>query len=325
MQNNVPKWQLKSFDKKYFPALQALFKLSFKRVLSPELWHWKYAHPQAQALCTWNKDGLTGHYGGIPRDILFFGEQKKAVQIGDVMVNPAQRGALSRKGPFFMMASTFIERYIGFGKPFLLGFGFPNARAMQVAEHLGLYARAGQMIKLTWPASQSGPRLYSTLRILQQGELGQASANINTLWQVMAKDLQAHIIGVRDAAYLHDRYCQHPENNYHMLLVKNRFTQKAQGLVIVTVNDEYCEIIDLICAIKQVPLLVHYAQRYAATQQCTQLACQITQSFSQYFTTSDAQCEILDVHIASNIWSDGPTPEQIKGHWWLMSGDMDYR
>jgi len=70
---------------------------------------------------------------------------------------------------------------------------------------------------------------------------------------------------------------------------------------------------------------VSYAQRHAATQKCTQLVCQITQAFARYFTTPDAHYETLDVHIANNIWSDGPSPEQIQGHWWLMSGDMDYR
>ena len=323
--DHLPKWQLRSFEKKYFSALQTLFKQSFKKVLSTELWQWKYAHPLAQALCTWNKDSLTGHYGGMPRDILFFGEQHTAVQIGDVMVDPTQRGALNRKGPFFMMASTFIESYIGFGKPFLLGFGFPNARAMQVAEYLGLYSPVGQMLKFSWPAVQGRSYFLTTFRVLEKKNLAQYKEDINALWQGMAKGLGQDIVGVRDYAYVHNRYNQHPENNYQFMLIRSRFTQKPQGLVIMTANDECCEIIDLICAIQQVPLLVRYAQHYTATLKCTQLACQITQSFAQYFTTSDAHHEVLDVHIASNIWSDGPTPEQIKGHWWLMSGDMDYR
>jgi len=147
----VPKRELKPFDYQNFSHLQSLFKLSFKKYLSPELWQWKYANQQAQALCVWEENNLVGHYGGMPRDILFFGEPKMAVQIGDVMVDPSNRGALSRKGPFFLMAATFIDHYIGFEKPFLLGFGFPNRRAMQVAEHLGLYASVGQMLKFSWP------------------------------------------------------------------------------------------------------------------------------------------------------------------------------
>jgi len=223
------------------------------------------------------------------------------------------------------MAATFIDHYIGFEKPFLLGFGFPNRRAMQVAEHLGLYASVGQMLKFSWPVLQARPRLFTTLYVLEKESLVQCKEEINALWQRMAIGLKHDIIGVRDYAYVKARYNQHPENNYQFMLIKNRFTQKAQGLVIMMTNDGCCEIIDLICAIQEIPLLVSYAQHYATTQKCTQLTCQITQGFAQYFTTSDAHHEVLDVHIASNIWSSGPTSEEIKGHWWLMSGDMDYR
>lgn len=318
-------WRVSSFDIKDFPALQSLFKQSFNKVLSPELQQWKYADKQAHALCAWDGSNLIGHYGGMPRDILFFGSPEIAVQIGDVMVNPSNRGALSRKGPFFLMAATFFQRYVGFDKPFLLAFGFPNARAMQVAKHLGLYSPVGQMLKFSWPAVQRRPYLLSTCRILEKEGLAQYKGDINVLWRSMAKGLEQDIVGVRDYSYIYNRYHQHPEHNYEFMLVKNRFTQKAQGLVIMMINDECCEIIDLVCAIQEIPLLVTYAQRHAATRKCTQLVCQITQYFVHYFTTSDAHHEVLDVHIANNIWSDGPAPEHIQGHWWLMSGDMDYR
>jgi hypothetical protein len=123
----LSKWRISLFDKKDFSELQSLFKQSFNKDLSPELRQWKYADKQAFALCTWNGSSLIGHYGGIPRDILFFGDPKKAIQMGDAMVDPSYRGGLSRKGPFFMMVTTVIQDYIGFNKLFLVGFGCRNS------------------------------------------------------------------------------------------------------------------------------------------------------------------------------------------------------
>jgi hypothetical protein len=323
--NSLSKWRISLFDKKDFSALQSLFKQSFNKVLSPELRQWKYADKQAFALCTWNGSSLIGHYGGIPRDILFFGDPKKAIQMGDAMVDPSYRGGLSRKGPFFMMVTTVIQDYIGFNKLFLVGFGFPHARAMQSAKSLGLYTPIAQMLKFSWPAIKGKSYCLTTSQILQKMDLVQCRADINLLWLNMAKELKQDIVGVRDYSYIYNRYHQHPEHNYEFMLVKNRFTQKAQGLVIMMTNDECCEIIDLVCAIQEIPLLVSYAQHYAATQECTQLVCEITQDVAQHFTTPDAHCEVLDFVIATCSWSDGPLPEQLKGHWWAMSGDMDFR
>ena len=46
---------------------------------------------------------------------------------------------LSTKGPFQMAASTFLEQSLSQGAPYWIGFGFPNTRAMQVAERLKLF------------------------------------------------------------------------------------------------------------------------------------------------------------------------------------------
>jgi len=324
-QNISSKWQLKPFNKQHLKSLQRLFTLSFNKDFSTELWQWKYKSAQNSTLGVWQDEQLIAHYGGIPRDILYFGKAEQAMQIGDVMVNPKYRGALRRTGPFFIMASSFIEKHIGFGKNFLLGFGFPNARAMQVAQHLKLYNSVGHMNEHLWLATKKLPSLLTTLRLLQPAQLQQSKKIIDSLWQQMADDFTQDIIGIRDFNYIQHRYLKHPEHTYQFLLIKNRYTQKAQGLIITQINNNCCEIIDLISTTHNIPLLIQYTKRFATTQHCTHVICQISNAFSPYLATPDVKIKPLNIQIANNCWSKGPSSEQIKSHWWLMAGDMDFR
>ncbi|NOQ14331.1 MAG: GNAT family N-acetyltransferase [Methyloprofundus sp.] len=320
-----PKWRLKHFDKQYFEKIQVLFEDSFNQPVSANFWQWKYLSGHAPELCIWEANTLVAHYGGIPRDILFFSESQKAIQIGDVMVHPQQRGILTRSGAFFRMAATFLERYIGFGRPFLLGFGFPNERAMKVAEHLGLYTEVGKMHEISWPTSSSRPRLVSCLRFIDKNNAHQFSHIIDSLWQAMAHDLRNAIVGVRDYAYLLNRYLNHPHRSYSIFVVKNRITNNPYGIVILDIKDQRCDILDIISPIKNIPLLIVYAKRFAALNHCEQLFCQITDNFSSYFQTKHSHTEVMDIRIPSNIWTTGPQPETLKNCWWLMAGDMDFR
>ncbi|MCK5355878.1 MAG: GNAT family N-acetyltransferase [Methyloprofundus sp.] len=323
--NNFPKWRIQHFNRQHFSQLQTLFKESFNQPLSADFWQWKYASEQAAELCIWEDSALAGHYGGIPRDILYFSAAQKAIQIGDVMVHPLQRGILTRSGAFFRMAATFLERYIGYGKPFLLGFGFPNERAMKVAEHLGLYTEIGNMTEISWPVSSSRPRLVSCLRVINKHNCHHFSGTVDLLWQAMTQDLQQSIVGVRDYAYLHHRYLQHPNQSYQIFVVKHRISHKPYGVVILDIKEQRCDIIDIISPLKNIPTLIVHAKRFAALNHCEQLFCQITDNFSACFQDEHSFTAAMDIRIPCNTWTAGPQPESLKNQWWLMAGDMDFR
>ncbi len=324
-QEKHPKWHLKPFNYQHFNKIQDLFRLSFNQTVSADFWQWKYASDQARRLCVWEKNELIAHYGGIPRDILYFSKNKTAVQIGDVMVHPSGRGILTRTGPFFRLAASFLEQYIGFGKSFLLGFGFPNERAMKVAEHLGLYTEVGHMLEISWPVVRSRPGIFSYLRFIDKNNVQNYIDTINVLWQAMADDLHNAIVGVRDSAYLLNRYLNHPQQSYQVIVIKNRMTAKPYGIVILHINDRRCDIVDIISPLKNIPVLIFHAQRLAANRQCEQLFCQISNNFAACFTTSHSSSKAMDIRIPCNTWTSGPKPEIIKNHWWLMGGDMDFR
>lgn len=320
-----PKWRLKSFEHKHFSQLLSLFKQSFNESVSAKFWQWKYSSKQAQALCAWEGDTLIAHFGGIPREILYFSKSKTAVQIGDVMVHPQHQGVLTKSGVFFRMAATFLDLYIGFGKPFLLGFGFPNERAMKVAEHLGLYTEVGHMVELSWPVNSTRIRTLSCLRIIDKNNIQKFTGIIDSLWHAMAEDLQHDIVGVRDATYVQNRYLNHPNRTYKIIIVKNRITHTPYAIVILDIKGQRCDIVDIISPTKYIPLLIIHAQRLAALNHCTQLFCQITYSFSHHFESKYSDNKEMDIRIPSSDWTNGPQPKSLKNHWWLMGGDMDFR
>jgi len=322
----LPKWIIRPLDTQQLDNMLILFKHVFKHTMSRELWQWKYHDKNSHALCIWENDQLIAHYGGMPRNILYFGEPKHAIQIGDVMVNPKQRGVLTKNGPFFRMTATFMELYTGYQNPFLISFGFPNERHIKLAEHLGLYAEVGRMIALSWqPALTSRPRFMSHLQPINKQNFEQLSPHIEYLWQSMSDDLKQSIIGQRNSHYIKQRYLNHPEQAYHLLLVKNRWSRQVYGLLVLQYQGEQCDIIDIIARPQDIPLLILHARRMASLNQCQRLYCQITLAFSHYFKLAEHHIESLSIPIASDTWSHGPHPEELNNHWWLMAGDMDCR
>jgi len=321
----MPKWRLQILEKNQIPEMFRLFKTTFNHDMTPATWQWKYGSSSGREMGVWRENKLIAHYGGVSRKILFFGQPQTAVQIGDVMVDTSERGTLTRKGPFFLMAATFLERYIGYGKPYLIGFGFPNERAMKVAERLGLYAEVGRMIEFSWNTRSQFPLWGTRLHLIGREQTDFVITAADQCWQRMAEDLQTAIIGVRDWNYLQYRYLDHPNQQYQIMLVKNRFNRRARGILVLRFDPEGCEIVDLIAPLAEIPLLITHARRLAGMHGATRVFCHITGNFARYFAVAGGVQQTLNIHIPANAWSDGPPPETLKDHWWLMSGDKDFR
>ncbi|WP_292994989.1 bifunctional class I SAM-dependent methyltransferase/GNAT family N-acetyltransferase [Nitrosomonas sp.] len=321
----VPKWRLKILEKNQTPEMFSLFKKTFHHDMTPATWQWKYGSNSGREIGVWQENQLIAHYGGVSREILFFGQPQVAVQIGDVMVDASVRGMLTRKGPFFLMAATFPERFVGYGKPYLVGFGFPNERAMKVAERLGLYAEVGHMIEHSWKPLSKFPLWGTRIHLIGREQTDFTITIADQCWQHMAADLQQAIIGVRDWKYLQHRYLEHPNQQYQVILVKNRFSGRARGILILRFDPEGCEIVDLIASLVEIPLLIIHARRLAGIQGATRIYCHITENFSTYFAITGGTQKSTNIRIPATTWSNGPTPETLKNRWWLMSGDKDFR
>jgi len=319
-----PLWRIQTLKAQQLEDLLSGFKAAFEQPISNALWQWKYGNAPEYELCVWEGNQLIAHYGGMPRRILYFGQPQQAIQIGDVMVIPSRRGMYSRHGAFFQIAATFLERFIGFGKPFLLGFGFPNERAMRLAEHLGLYQPVDHIVQLSWTPLEAHPRLLTSIRCFESSELIPFAEEIDRLWQAMANTLSQAIVGVRDWEYILQRYIQHPEQPYRFLVIQHRLSRRIQAIAVIKVNQQTLELVDLLAAVETIDLLIYQIRRFLPVLGCHQLSCQISTGMADYFKVQDFHCQPTAIRIPANSWTAAPEPASLQHHWWLMGGDMDF-
>lgn len=312
-----PRWRIGHVTEADFAEVAQLFQVVFAHPLSPELWAWKYADGRGNAVIASRGGEVIAHYGGMYRDVLIQGSPDWVFQICDVMVHPKERGVLTRQGPFLLTAATSAEIY----GP--LGFGFPNARAMKVAEKMGLYAPADQMAEVHWTPSSTSVRLRSRVRPV--GVAASDHAAVNALWEAMAHDLKDGVVGVRDWAYVEHRYVNHPLNQYDVLMVTARLSGKPLGVVVLRRHDNGCELMDVIAPLANLPLVIDQARRMTARWGLSRLYCWVTQRHAARFVDCAGTQEALDVMIPTSCWTDDPRADALKGKWWLMSGDTDFR
>jgi hypothetical protein len=299
-----------------------LFESAFGYRMDPRLWRWKYRDADPLGVGVWQGERLVGFYGGMPREVLDRGRPASAVQIGDVMVEPSQRGVMTRSGPFQIAASTFLERCIGNGRPHLLGFGFPTVKALQVAQRQGLYAEVDQITQLTWNAA-GGWRDRVGLRL---AEVTHADAPvIDHLWAQMARDFPDSIIGVRHWKHVEARYLRHPTIQYRCLLVKPLFGGARAAIVVRMLDDGQLELIDLIAPRRSFDAAISGARRWAASVGCTSVRAWITASHAGLLDRQSPASSPMGLVVPTNVWSPGPPVDEVRGRWWLMAGDTDFR
>lgn len=299
----------------------ALFQEVFNKSLSTEMWEWKYGEGRGGGMLAWRGQQLVSAYASVGREILFKGVPANAVQICDVMVKQDQRGVLTRKGPFYQTASAFPEKYVGFGKKYLLGFGFPNKRHMMLAKKLGLYEEVGQLLEYRWGALKTLPSPIFKVRPLGQPDQ-KTIGKIDELWQRMSRAFDEKLIGLRNWLYLDHRYKKHPENSYRIHTVTHRITGKLVGLMVLKRDKKRMQLMDLVAEPSMFSQIIHQARRATYSSGAEEL----------YLWLSDIDIPLpfghgtpLDIHIPTSIWTDGPSPESIQNLWWLTAGDMDSR
>ncbi len=316
-----PRWQLRHVRSQDFEEVAALFQEVFGHPLSRELWAWKYANGRGNSVVAVRHGEVIAHYGGMYRDILLSGTPAWAFQACDVMVHPRERGVMTKQGPFLLTAATVAEIYAPSGS----GFGFPNSRAMLVAERMGLYSEVGHMVSVRWEPSAPGYRWRTRARALVRHDPTDR-AKVQSLWKTMARDLASSVVGVRDWEYLESRYFSHPHNHYEVMQVSARLTGTPLGVVVLRRLEDSCELLDVIAPMGNLPLLIDQARRVAGLWGLSHLYCWITKNHAQHFLScGDAKEESLNIRIPASCWTDESRVDVFKDRWWLMSGDTDFR
>lgn len=319
-----PRWRIDRIDARNSASMRVLFNEVYGHPMSDSHWRWKYREGKSAAIGIWEEDRLIAHYGGVARDILYFGQPRSASQIGDLMVAPAGRGTLSRRGPLFLAIATFVEDQVGYGNPHLLGVGCPNMRHWKIAKRLGLYDEpVGHMLELYWPAAPESSSFTVAVRPLEL-ECIRDRAEANACWHAMREDLCGMIVGVRDAEVLHHRYVAHPEKNYRLFVLRRRWGGRALGLFVLNPDAEGgCELMDAIGSLRIIPQIVAHARRAAAGLGANRLFCWAIDNIRDHF--GPAQARDLEVVVPTNGWTPGPPPRKLSGKWWLTGGDTDFR
>lgn len=327
-------------------AVAALFEQSFSTPFNESLWIWKYGQGRGQAVCIREEGEIVAHYGGASRQIRYFGQPHKAMQICDVMVKPEKRGFYSRKGLFYQVAACFLELNVGSASEHLLGFGFPNIKAMHVATRLGLYEKTDEFIELLMPAPvdpADQPLLPATRGQYQavplQGNEAWLPECLQGLWQQMATDFTEAILGVRDWSWVQYRYLQHPTHYYLLYAVSStevEETQTAQthcpaaGVLAIAVfrpHEQGWLLMDIIGRQALMPAALqvcHQALQQEQQNLSGPLHCWVSSGHEHLLQVQGVQRRSLGIEIPCNRQSAGPATAQLRQAWWLTAGDMDF-
>ena len=307
--------------------LKRLFEESFHTEFDQEQWRWKYEFGNGRCVVARSEPGgnIVSHYGGAPREILYFGQPNVAIQVCDVMVLPEIRRHYGKRSLFFNTAATFLEREIGNTVRQLLGFGFPNQKAMKIALRLGLYEKTDDFIELVYSVPE---KPSSALQVeLANLEDQQQSDAIDGLWQQMATAFGDAIIGIRDSSYLKYRYFQHPfyhRGLYHPYLVRDEAGHPSALFVLKAHGDELL-LMDLISpAVDIKPMLGEIVAFCCKQWQGRALKIWITRAWQEAVQLPDCVVNDLGIEIPCNSWNRGPDAETLYGAWWLTAGDMDF-
>ena len=316
-------WTLRWVRKNDFAAWHALFRVCFGHDMAQEQWLWKYRDTDKPGVAVMDQGRMVAFYGGMPRSLLAMGQPHIGIQVGDVMVHPDFRGSLSRKGPFQMAASTFLEQSLSQGAPYWVGFGFPNVRAMQVAERLKLYHQVDEVLELAWDTAPEASAWWTVSGAIDPA---QALPHVGALWSAMQRSFKQSVLGVRDAHFMQTRYVDHPSKQYEWVEVRNRFTRKVNGLAVCKPeSDGRLEILDLLGPPEQFASIVNAVRRHAANEQRGGVFMWLTKSHQHLLSLTRPKVSELNVSVPSNCWVPGNTDVSIENRWWLTGGDTDFR
>jgi 2-polyprenyl-3-methyl-5-hydroxy-6-metoxy-1,4-benzoquinol methylase len=309
--------------------VKQLFERSFNTQFDEKVWAWKYGNGRGRAVCIRQHGNIVAHYGGAPRDILYFGNAHKAIQICDVMVLPEKRSFFSKDGLFFRSAATFLEQEVGNSAEHLLGIGFPNIKAMHISERLGLYEKTDELVEVVYPAVDLSIPAECTQQQLNAEIFDpQDTSNqlkVNQLWGRMRAEYQDAVIGLRDWDYLNYRYFNYPHARYKYYQVLDAERQLI-GLLVLREQGGSLLLMDLISRPGDMPAVIETCHRLLTHHAETDMLLRswITRAQAHKLMTAGATVHELQIEIPCNRWSQGPATETLTGAWWLTAGDMDF-
>ena len=322
-------------------AVLALHEHVFGAGVDAKWFAWKYENDsgqgKGQALGVWSGDTLIAYCGGIPRTLWRQSKSLRGLQMGDVMVHPAWRGILTRRGPFFHVTQKFHSSRVGAAPrhPFALGFGFPNLRHLRLGTIFGLMHDDGAMEALHWDTTPA--TIASLPWSLRWREVAASDKHlersVNHAWQAMRARSGDRILGQRDGAYLRWRYIDRPTPpntpapegpRYRFFELHRIWSRNPLGVAVLDLRSESAQWLDWIGPVQWAAMACRACRLEAARAGATSLTAWASRAVAQALEGSDIvrrePCAGLAVSTASDLGAQGA----VGLNWWLMGGDTDF-
>ena len=318
-----PRWRLQEVRPEDVNEALELFQRVFKSEISRAFWAWKYGEGRGHSIVARASSGaLVAHYGASRRRLLWRGQAVLGLQIGDVMVDSKERGVLSHQGAFFKVAAAFQESYYGYTRRFEIAYGFPNHRAMRVAERLSLYKKVDRILEVRWPNRTS--RRFTLTKSQSITAACYSSGIPDQLWGSMRENLKDQLLVIRDGAYLRFRYRDHPEGGYEGYLITHRITRRPIGWVVLKEEEDHVRLMDIVARPQEISWAIESVrQRFSQTHQ-KELRAWITPAQMPYYQSPQAHISETDIEIPTHALTRGIPPEELEGRWWVSMGDTDF-
>ena len=319
--NEANRWCVAPAESDDIPLIQSLFERVFKQPMSDSFWHWKYGQNNGMSWVAKRGAKLIAHYGGIKREVFYKGLRRQSIQCVDTMVDRSERGSLSRKGPYFLVASGFLNQYVGTDRPFEFGYGFPNARVMRLGELLGIQASVGQILEPVWsPTEGSVCRDVTYDRDDARHRLIANQLNVR-----LQASLCSAIVGVRDADYLSYRYFDNPNFDYQIKIVWRYGSSEPLGIVVFRIESDRLLVLDLIASADHFSELVAQLRVYCGRAHAFEMSAWISSIHLPLLGQRWGRLDDPQVRIPTSICTPGPTPTELKDKWYLTAGDTDFK
>lgn len=314
----VPRWNIKHVEPKYQPAIAKLFRSIFESEMSFAFWRWKYSNGGGGSILAERDGKIVGHYGGIYRNILLFGESDWAFQICDVMVTPEERGIFTKDGPFNLMARTSAEIY----GP--LGYGFPNERHAKLAEKAGIGNSMCEMIELSWKPRHSIKKSLYKFQLFKEPTPFWIRET-NGCWHKMAKSLSSDVVGIRDWDYISSRYVNHPQTKYDILIISRFLGIRTLCVAVFKKEGNTVEVMDVIAPVDAMSTVFEALQLFFVGSFDLEIVFWIADNQFAHFKDSAPRVRKLNISVPNSAWTNHPRAAAMKNKWWLTSGDTDFR
>ena len=301
------------------PELIQLFSQVFGHAMPIEQWRWKYAAASVRGVVLRREGKAVAFFGGMPRHCTGPAGRLTAVQNGDVMVLPSERGVFTRQGALHHAATAFFAQFVGPSALYEFAFGFPNERHFRLGIKLGLYADSGRLMELSWSAfanQNSAGAVTSALKITE------LDSTVKVLWSQMVRSWSRHFIPDRDAARWRARFVMHPIHRYDLLVVRRGLFRKPLCAIVLREHAAHIEWLDYVGPLESVSLGINAARNFASEHGDKPVIAMFTRNIVSVFSES-ATCVESNICIPVNSRKSNE-PRPYLDNLWCMGGDTDF-